>query len=93
VLAAPGSLEEFITEHYWGFNGHRGRCTQYQVEHPKWRLWRATDPVFQADVRSLYGAGFVEPLSVVPASAFVAEGSAVVVRRGSVLESAALRPE
>ncbi|MEO8439755.1 MAG: DUF2071 domain-containing protein [Spartobacteria bacterium] len=88
-LVAPNSLEEFITEHYWGYNAHRGRCTQYQVEHPPWRVWRATAAAFQADVASLYGPDFVAPLSAPPASAFIAEGSPVVVRRGSPLEAPA----
>ena len=82
---APGSLEEFITEHYWGYTARGGRCTQYQVEHPPWRVWRATDAQFKADVAGLYGAGFVPALSAPPASAFIAEGSPVKVRRGSPL--------
>ena len=82
---APRSLEEFITEHYWGYTARGGRCTQYQVEHPPWRVWRATDAQFKADVTGLYGAGFVPALSAPPASAFIAEGSPVKVRRGSPL--------
>lgn len=89
ALVAPGSLEEFITEHYWGYNAHRG-CTQYQVEHPPWRVWRATAAQFEAEVATLYGAGFVAPLSEPPASAFIAEGSPVLVRRGGPLPSGAL---
>lgn len=82
---ASGSLEEFITEHYWGYNVHHGRSTQYQVEHPSWRVWHATETEFVADVASLYGMKFVSTLASKPASAFIAEGSAVVVRRGSRL--------
>jgi uncharacterized protein len=81
----PGSLEEFITEHYWGYTTRDRRCTQYQVEHPSWRVWQTTDARFEGDIASLYGAGFVEPLSAPPASAFIAEGSPVSVRRGSPL--------
>ncbi len=81
----PGSLEEFITEHYWGYTARGERCTQYQVEHPSWRVWRATDAQFEADVASLYGAAFVPTLSAPPASAFLAEGSTVSVRRGRPL--------
>ncbi len=87
ALVAPGSLEEFITEHYWGYTTRRDGCAQYQVEHPSWRVWTATESRCNADVASLYGAGFVEPLSVPPASAFIAEGSPIVVRRGSPLAS------
>jgi hypothetical protein len=81
----PGSLEEFITEHYWGYSARGGRCTQYQVEHPPWQVWQASDAKFEADVARLYGARFVGPLSATPTSAFIAEGSAVSVRRGSPL--------
>ena len=82
---APGSLEEFITEHYWGYTARGGRCTQYQVEHIPWRVWQARDAQFEADVASLYGPEFVAPLAAPPASAFIAEGSAVSVRWGSPL--------
>ncbi len=81
----PDSLEEFITEHYWGYTARGGRCTQYQVEHPPWRVRRAAEAQFEGDVASLYGAGFVGSLSAPPRSAFIAEGSAVSVRRGSLL--------
>ncbi len=90
ALVAPGSLEEFITEHYWGYTARGGQCTQYQVEHPPWRVWRATAAQFEADVAALYGSGFVAALSSAPASAFIAEGSPVVVRRGSPLASTSL---
>jgi uncharacterized protein YqjF (DUF2071 family) len=90
AFVASGSLEEFITEHYWGYTGRRGQCGQYQVEHPPWRVWRAIDAQFEADVASLYSPGFVAPLSVAPASAFIAEGSPVVVRGGNKLPSTPL---
>ncbi len=88
-LVAPGSLEEFITEHYWGYTARRGACTQYQVEHPPWRVWRATTSQFEAEVESLYGPEFVAPLAAAPASAFIAEGSPIAVRRGSSLGAGA----
>jgi uncharacterized protein YqjF (DUF2071 family) len=90
TFVAPGSLEEFITEHHWGYTARGGQCAQYQVEHPPWRVGRATDALFEAEVASLYGPGFAAALSAPPNSAFVAEGSPVVVRRGSPLASAPL---
>ncbi len=89
-----GSLEEFITEHYWGYTA-RGRagCTQYQVEHPRWRVWQAKAAEFEADVVSLYGPQFVAPLAGPPSSAFIADGSSIVVRRGRPLESSAARAQ
>lgn len=90
AIVAPGSLEKFITEHYWGYTARRGQCAQYQVEHPPWRVGRATDALFEADIAGLYGPGFAAPLSAPPSSAFIAEGSPVIVRRGGPLVSAPL---
>ncbi|MEY2557543.1 MAG: uncharacterized protein QOE34_968 [Verrucomicrobiota bacterium] len=77
----PGSHEEFITEHYWGYTARRSRLGEYRVEHPRWRLWIAQTTKFEADVATLYGPQFVEALAAPPASAFIAEGSHVEVLR------------
>ena len=77
------SEESFITEHYWGYAKQRdGSTMEYGVEHPPWRAWRCEAPEFVADVGRLYGVAFEPFLTVKPASAFLAEGSPVVVRRG-----------
>jgi uncharacterized protein YqjF (DUF2071 family) len=81
-----GSEEEFITEHYWGYTDRRGKCSEYQVEHPRWRVWRGVESRLDADICTLYGDRFVESLSSPPRSAFIAEGSAVTVRYHSELE-------
>ncbi len=78
-----GSEEEFVTEHYWGYaRQRRGGTVEYRVEHPPWRVWRAADHHLDVDAAALYGARFAEALSRKAVSAFLAEGSAVVVRRG-----------
>jgi uncharacterized protein len=78
----PGSEEEFITEHYWGYTAQRdGSTFEYRVEHPSWRVWRATGSRFAGNVASLYGPDFAAMLARPPGSAFVAEGSEIVVRR------------
>ncbi len=79
----PGSQEEFISEHYWGYASQKdGTCVEYRVEHPPWRVWQVGESEFNCDVATLYGAAFEEALQAKPTSAFLAEGSAVVVRRG-----------
>lgn len=79
----PGSEEEFITEHYWGYAAQSdGGCVEYQVEHPPWRVWQVGETIFDCDVAGLYGDVFAESLQGTPSSAFLAEGSAVVVRKG-----------
>jgi uncharacterized protein YqjF (DUF2071 family) len=81
--AAPGSEEEFITEHYWGYSSLRGGgCVEYQVEHPRWRVWKLLRPVLDCDVAALYGRQFAEPLAGEPSSAFLADGSEVAVYPG-----------
>jgi uncharacterized protein len=77
---AGGSHEEFITEHYWGYTA--GKITsEYRVDHPRWKIWSASEGSFTANVAELYGAEFVGPLSAIPASQFIAEGSHVQVWR------------
>jgi uncharacterized protein len=84
--APEGSDTEFITEHYWGYARRRdGRTTEYRVEHPRWRIARASAARLDCDVARLYGKRFVEFLKVQPASAFLADGSDVTVFKGRVL--------
>lgn len=79
----PGTLDEFITEHYWGYTAQRdGGTLEYRVEHPSWKVWSAVESVFDCDVAAVYGDAFVEPLSRRPASAFIADGSDVTVHGG-----------
>jgi uncharacterized protein YqjF (DUF2071 family) len=78
-----GSQEEFITEHYWGYTARKGGGSEYEVEHPRWRVWQSVEARLQADVASLYGKVFERSLSSAPLSAFIAEGSAVTVRRAN----------
>jgi hypothetical protein len=83
---AADSLESFITEHYWGYSAQPdGSTIEYRVEHPPWRVWSAARAELACAVRGLYGREFSEPLSRPHASAFVAEGSAVIVRQGTKL--------
>ena len=86
ALPADDAEETFITEHYWGYTRQRdGSTVEYQVEHPRWRVWRASEATLACDVSSLYGPRFAPALSSPPRSAFVAEGSPVTVRRGRTL--------
>ena len=74
-----GTHAEFITEHYWGYTSVRSGCSEYRVEHPRWKTWNAETFELSADVATLYGAQFVDPLSVAPRSAFIADGSPIQV--------------
>jgi hypothetical protein len=80
---AEGSEAEFITEHFWGYAVQRdGSTVEYQVEHPSWRIWPGQEPALAGPVREFYGSQFASILSQPPRSAFVANGSDVIVRPG-----------
>lgn len=82
-VPSPESEETFISEHYWGYAVQRdGSTLEYGVEHPPWRVWRCDDAQLSCDPAALYGEQFAPYLTAAPASAFLAEGSQVIVRRG-----------
>jgi uncharacterized protein YqjF (DUF2071 family) len=79
----PGSPEEFIFEHYWGYNKLTTLSTmEYQVEHIAWQTGKVKDYIFDADIAGLYGEAFKPYLEKEPLSAFFAVGSDIKVRMG-----------
>lgn len=82
-----GSLEQFITEHYWGYSSQRsGDSLEYPVSHVPWQVWTATVAGFEGDASSLYGPELAAWIQRRPDSAFVAVGSPVVVFRGNKIQ-------
>lgn len=82
----PASEAEFITEHYWGYCRQRdGGTMEYQVQHPPWRVWPEAKLSLAGDLRAIYGADFGDCLKQTPVSGLVAEGSPIVVHRGTRL--------
>lgn len=82
-LPGEGSVEQFITEHYWGYAAQPGGgCVEYRVTHPSWRVWQVRQSAFEGDAEALYGKNMAAVLRGKPHSAFLAEGSAVTVMRG-----------
>ena len=82
-VTLENSLEEYITEHYWGYARQRaGGTVEYQVEHPRWRVWPASEATLACNVEALYGKTFAPFLTPEPASAFLAEGSEITVYSG-----------
>jgi uncharacterized protein YqjF (DUF2071 family) len=83
ALPADGSIEQFISEHYWGYSRQRdGSTVEYQVTHPQWRVWRSRSAGFEGDCAPMYGPKFGEVLTRPPDSAFIADGSKVSVFAG-----------
>lgn len=78
------SLEQFITEHYWGYATRRsGGSVEYHVSHAPWQVWAAANAGFEGDASPLYGDDLANVLQRRPDCAFVADGSPVIVFRGN----------
>jgi len=89
-VLVPGSEEEFVTEHYWGYTAlATGGSREYRVEHEPWTTLRAASPELRCDALALYGRSFADAMGGEPASAFFAQGSPVKVYRGRVLPTRA----
>jgi uncharacterized protein YqjF (DUF2071 family) len=74
----PGSLEEFITEHYYGYT--KGRKTlEYKVEHQQWRTLQVQDYTIAVDFGLAYGEQWSRLTGLRPHSVLFAEGSEVRV--------------
>ena len=85
--AADGSLEQFITEHYWGYSKQRnGGSLEYRVEHVPWNVWQSTAAGFEGDATCIYGAELGRVLQRAPDSAFIADGSPVSVLTGKKIQ-------
>ncbi len=82
----PGSEEEFITEHYWGYTKiDEHKTSMYAVEHPTWQVYAARDYFVDVNFGSVYGPAFEFLKSAIPKSVFLAEGSKIVVKEGGKL--------
>jgi hypothetical protein len=84
--AADGSLEQFITEHYWGYSKQRNGSLEYRVSHVPWNVSRSTAAGFEGDATSLYGVELGRVLQRAPDSAFIADGSPVSVLTGKKIQ-------
>ena len=79
----PGSEEEFITEHFWGYTKINDRATsEYQVEHPRWKIYSVINYHIDVDFGLIYGNEFGFLNKEKPVSVFLAEGSEIIVRSG-----------
>ncbi len=83
---AAGSIEEFITEHYWGYTPRRGGGTaEYAVEHRRWEIYPVQEYRVACNFGSLYGPDFAGLVDRSPDSILLAEGAPVSIRWGGNL--------
>jgi len=77
------SLEQFITEHYWGYSSQRtGGCLEYHVVHTPWQVSATARAGFEGEARALYSDELGAVIKQRPDCAFVADGSPVIVYKG-----------
>ncbi|HZW92065.1 MAG TPA: DUF2071 domain-containing protein [Candidatus Eremiobacteraceae bacterium] len=83
AVPQAGTLQAFITEHYWGYSAQSdGGCVEYHVSHAPWQVWATRIAGFEGDASALYGRELGAILQRRPDSAFVADGSPVIVFKG-----------
>jgi len=74
------SVEEFITEHYFGYTRWDAQITkEYGVEHPRWEVYPVQSHQIKVDFEALYGSEFAFLNNQAPTSVLLAEGSEVRV--------------
>jgi len=79
VYPAAGSMEEFITEHYWGYSKGKNRTLEYRVDHPQWTCCRVKDFIADVDYANIYGREFGFLAQQKPCNVLYAAGSNVSV--------------
>jgi uncharacterized protein len=83
VVIMDGSEEEFITEHFWGYTKlNYKNSSEYQVEHPRWKVYPINKYKLDVDFGIVYGSQFDFLRAEAPRSVFLAEGSEIIVRSG-----------
>ncbi len=78
----PGSEEEFIFEHYYGYNKlNETTSIEYSLAHPRWQVFPVIKSALICDIEKLYGEVFTPFIqNVKPISVFLAKGSDVQVK-------------
>lgn len=78
----PNTQEEFIFEHYWGYNQlNNNTLIGYGIAHRRWQVYPVTAHNININITALYGKLFEPYLSIPPFSVYLAEGSDVVVKK------------
>lgn len=76
----PGSFEEFIFEHYYGYTKiDRVTTEEYKINHPRWNINEILDYKIDCSFEEFYGKNFEFLNSEKPSSVMLAEGSKISV--------------
>lgn len=86
VEIKEGSEAEFITEHYWGYAFlTKQKSNEYEVTHPKWKVYPVKDYTINVDFGLTYGSNFAFINKLKPDSVMLAEGSKITVENKTTL--------
>lgn len=76
------SEEEFITEHYYGYNRINDQKTiEYEVKHPRWKQYKVIKNSSEINFAAVYGEEFEFIKDLQPSSVFFAIGSKITIER------------
>ena len=76
------SMEEFFTDQAWGFAKVSDRKTlEYRVDHPRWSIYDTQSFTSNIDFEQNYGSRFAFLNHKEPEFAFMAEGSAIELKK------------
>ena len=76
----PGSKEEFIAEHYWGYSKYNALTTfEYAVQHPSWFVHKVKSFNIECNFEKLYGSEFAFLDNAKPDTVFMAQGSPIAI--------------
>lgn len=78
-IPSPGSMAQFITEHYWGYAQGPRTTLEYRVEHSQWPCCLVEDFKIEVDFAATYGQAFAGLNGLRPHSVLYAPGSPVSV--------------
>ena len=84
ISQIPGSRENFITEHYWGYSKSKNGTTEYAVEHPQWKIFPVTGYQVDCNFGAQYGNDFIILDQLDPDFVCWAEGSLIQVRNKKI---------
>lgn len=75
-----GSTAEFITQHFWGYAGRKGKPTaEYEVAHPLWEQYPVLSHQIDCDFEANYGPRFAFLNKAEPEHIHFAAGSTIEV--------------
>lgn len=77
------SIEEFISEHYWGFTKSNNGTHEYEVKHSKWETSTITEYSINVDFSTVYGNEFEFLNERQPSNVCFAKGSEIEVMSAS----------